>query len=106
MSGCRSTRKPRNLDYTVENIFSSTDPASLDLQRCRLMVHRCTGMEKIKPRASYIVTADAEAAAEVADTDRWILDLSDRTVGEEVNVAVHVTRHFTDANGNEGPSSI
>ncbi|HCH61817.1 MAG TPA: hypothetical protein DFR83_03355, partial [Deltaproteobacteria bacterium] len=98
---------PTELDYTVENIFSSTDPSSLDLPALPTDGAPVFGYGEIQaPGVTYIVTAEAETATQVSDTDRWILDLSDRTVGEEVEVAVHVTRRYTDANGNEGPSSI
>ncbi len=95
---------PTETNYTVENIFSSTDPTSLYLPSLPADGEPVYGYGEIQaPGVTYIVTDSSESATEVVDTDRWILDLSDRTVGQQVEVAIHLTRRYSDANGTGGP---
>jgi hypothetical protein len=96
---------PGTVDFAVENIFSSTDPTSLELPALPTDGSPVHGYGEVQPPGvTYIAASGGETAAEVADTDRWILDLSDRGVDTEVEVAVHLTRRHVDANGTEGPS--
>ena len=88
----------------VEDIFSSTDANSLSLPSLPADGAPIYAVGSIlPPGATTLVGADGSTDAEVVyDTDRWVLDLSDRAAGQPVTVAVQLDRHYDDTSGDMG----
>ena len=94
---------PTFTDVAIEDIFSPTDAQSIALPELPsgddpAMIY---GIGEIT-KAAYVnvINDDGETeAVELTDTDRWLLDLSDRTTGEVVNVALWLDRRFAGDSG-------
>jgi hypothetical protein len=91
-------------DLAVEDIFSSTDANSLRLPALPEGGERITAVGGINlPGAVTVVpTSGASSTAEVQDTDRWLLDLTDRPITAQVEVAIWLERHFENTDGDLG----
>lgn len=97
---------PASPDYIVENIFSSTDATDVSLQALPADGTPIRALGAIQDKgASFIRTADGEEElAPVYDTDRFLLDLTDRAASETVKISVHLERRYVDRSGTVGPS--
>ncbi len=96
---------PTTKDYAVENIFSPRAVDSVTLPALPSDGTTIIGLGELRePEDVSAIDADGAAtSSEVVDTDRWLLDLTDRTPGEEVYVAVWLDRRFDDG-GDSYPS--
>lgn len=95
---------PGSPNTSVEDIFSSTDANSLELPSLPTDGSPIYAVGSIlPPGATTLVAADGTGEAEVVyDTDRWVLDLSDRAAGQPVTIAVQLDRHYDDTSGDIG----
>ncbi len=93
-------------DYAVENIFGPTDVNSVVLPRLPDDGTPIYGIGELSASSNVDVidAAGDVTSGEVVDTDRWVLDLSDRSVLETVTVHVWLDRRF-DEDGNSEPDS-
>ncbi len=90
---------PAAPDYAVENIYSPTDANVVSLPALPDNGDQIFGLGEITDGVDVLVTtADSGSSDAVTDTDRWLLDLTDRPVGELVYVQVWLDRRF-DENG-------
>jgi hypothetical protein len=98
---------PKRTDYAVENIFGPTDANSVALPALPDDGTPIYGIGQLSASANVdVIDATGDATAEeVVDTDRWVLDLTDRSVLDEVRVAVWVDRRFDDA-GKSQPDDL
>lgn len=96
---------PDAADVVVEDIYAATDANWVELPALPEDGTPVHGIGQISaPGVTFVVDAAGDAtAADVEDTDRWLLDLTDRAWGEQVDVAVWIDRQFADSNGGSGP---
>lgn len=97
---------PVSPDYIVENIFSSTDATDIPLQSLPADGTPIRALGAIQDKGASFIrgTGDSEELVPVYDTDRFLLDLSDRAPTDTVKVSVHLERRYVDRNGTVGPS--
>ena len=95
---------PESENTAVEDIFSSTDANSLSLPSLPADGEPIYALGSIlPPGATSLIGEDGSSEAQVVyDTDRWVLDLSDRAAGQPVSVAVQLDRHYDDTSGDIG----
>jgi hypothetical protein len=90
----------------VENIYSPLSSDNLALPVLPSDGTQIQAIGDISPDVS-ITTIDelssATSTSAVADLDRWLLDLTDRTNGEVIDLGVWIDRRFSDGNGEAGP---
>ena len=92
-------------DYAIENIGVATDQQTMDLPTLPDDGSDIYGFGEITTAANTTVVGDDGAElTEVDDTDKWVLDLSDRTVGEQVQLAIWLDRKFSDDGGTVSPN--
>lgn len=86
---------PSEVDYAVEDIFSPTDANNIEIPSLPATGQPVYAIGNISsPGLTVVVDSDGEETeTEVLDTDRWLLDLSDRS-GEEIEVAIWLDRRF------------
>ncbi len=96
---------PASDDYAVEQIFGATDSQSVTLPSLPPDGTTIYGIGQITAAVEInVMLADGEEeTGEVADTDRWLLDLRDHVAGESVRVEIWLDRRF-DADGESQPS--
>ncbi|MES2640877.1 MAG: hypothetical protein V4850_15415 [Myxococcota bacterium] len=97
---------PQSADFAVENIFAPTDANPVILPAFPDDGARIYGVGEITAPSSASSVGESEAdveTVEVPDTDRWLLDLTDRPSSESIRVAVWLDRHFADAEGDMSP---
>ena len=95
---------PTSQDWVVDNIYSALDANSVSLQSLPADGTRMYAVGEISSSTStQSVDEDGASAATVEDTDRFTLDLTDRTDGEVVEVGIWLERRFEDTSGNPGP---
>lgn len=85
-------------DYAVENIYSPTDANYVSLPSLPDDGTEIYGLgELTEPDAIVVkVTEDDSSSGDVYDTDRWLLDLTDRPVGTLVYVQAWLDRRFNE----------
>ncbi|MFN7143230.1 MAG: hypothetical protein ACK4YP_05595, partial [Myxococcota bacterium] len=88
----------------VENIFSPTvsDAVALPALPADGSVIQGIGQISASTTATSVGSGTSEEI-DVADTDRWLLDLTDRSSEETVSVAVWLDRQFVNTSGGVGP---
>lgn len=96
---------PGESDLSIENSYSALETNAIalpDLPEDGSVVH---GVGQIS--GSWATDSiDAEGGTEstdIEDTDRWLLDLTDRAGSDTVNVAVWLDRRFASTDGSMGP---
>ncbi|HJN73657.1 MAG TPA: hypothetical protein QGF58_06950, partial [Myxococcota bacterium] len=95
---------PTSQDWVVDNIYSPLDSNSVELQALPSDGTRIYAVGEIAVSAStQVVTLDDSSPVSVDDTDRFTLDLSDRTGGEVIEVGIWLERRFEDTDGNPAP---
>lgn len=97
---------PLEPDYAIENIYGATDVGSVALPRLPTDGSTIFGIGEIT-RSGTVSSVDADgdaATEEVMDTDRWVLDLSDRSVLDTVSLHIWLDRRF-DEDGNSQPDN-
>jgi hypothetical protein len=96
---------PVTPDYTAENIYSATSADTLTLPALPTDGTDIHGVGEITEGATtQSIDADGVGTtADVADTDRWSLDLTDRDADEMVHLAIWLDRHYTATDGSLGP---
>ena len=100
------TNDPVGADFVVENIYSSLAANNMPLPTLPADGSRVLGIGEIQPEGATLKVlseGDTEVGT-VYDTDRWLLDLSDRGPGDLVRVAVHLERRYQDPVGTESPA--
>lgn len=100
------TEDPVERDFVVENIYSSLAANSMPLPSLPSDGRRLIGLGELQPDGAtlrVLTEGDTEVGV-VYDTDRWLLDLSDRPLDERLRVAIHLERRFQDAAGTESPA--
>jgi hypothetical protein len=98
---------PVSVDYVKENSFSSTEVDNIELPALPTDGSPIFGLGQIRaPGVTRVVSEeDLEGSSkDVYDTDRWLLDLSDRSETENVTLVVQLDRQYTDTDGNIGLS--
>jgi hypothetical protein len=92
--------------HAVENIFSSTDPTNLPLPTLPTDGSPIRALGAIQDSGvTYVKTSPrSETLVEVYDTDRWVLDLTDRAPTDTVKIVAHLERRYVDSSGKLGPS--
>lgn len=101
----------RNLlepDLAVERVFSPTSVDDIELPVLPADGSTIYGVGEISESGfTTIVFPDGtDDEADVFDTDRWLLSLSDFPLGSEVTVSVHATRQYTNSDGDTGPFDL
>lgn len=98
------TEDPREGELVVENIYSSLAANSMPLPTLPADGARIFGLGEVQPEGATLkVLDDGETSVgSVYDTDRWLLDLSGRPIGDVVRVAVHLERRYSDVTGTVG----
>ncbi|MDP2304823.1 MAG: hypothetical protein Q8P18_02190 [Pseudomonadota bacterium] len=95
---------PQIPDFAIENSLSVTEANAVALPQLPLGGGRVYGLGEITaPGATFSVGEDGTEEVEVADTDRWLLDLTGRSPTESITVAVWLDRQFADTSGEMGP---
>ena len=106
---------PGEADYVIEDVFSSTSSATVELPRLNTDGDPIYGLGIIgSPGATFVVDetesdGDDTAAPEfesgdIYDTDKYLLDLSGFSPADVYRVAVEFSRHYANADGDIGPS--
>ncbi len=97
---------PTEPDYAVENIYGATEVNPVYLPPLPSDGTVVYGLGEITSpgRLTVIDTEGNSSTAEVPDTDRWLLDLTDRRPGVTVPVAVWLDRRV-DSTGKSTPES-
>lgn len=92
-------------DFQVERVFSALDQANaVPLPELPSDGQPIFALGEISEDFSTRVIEDGDATgADVADTDRWFLDLSSRPVGEVIPVTIQLDRRFENTSGDEAP---
>jgi hypothetical protein len=99
---------PESVDYMVENVFSATDANNMRLPSLATDGSPITGLGTISSAGVTLSVNDGgdEMASDVYDTDRWLLDLTDRDADEDVSVAITVDRRYENTDGDLAPFDI
>lgn len=99
---------PETVDYKVENVFSATDANNMPLPPLSDDGSPITGLGTISTAGVSLAVNDGgeEMAADVYDTDRWLLDLTDRDADEIVSVAITVDRRYENTDGDLAPFDV
>ena len=88
---------PEHNDIKVENIFSATDANNMTLPDLLDDGSEITALGTISEAGvTMSVSESDDAATDVYDTDRWLLDLTDRDASEDGTVAISVDRRYDD----------
>ncbi len=91
---------PTTADWAIEDSFSATDANAMTLPMLPSDGSTVHGIGRITlPGSTYVVTAEGEESLDVADTDRWRLDLRDRPSSETVTVTAWLERRYSDMSG-------
>lgn len=100
------TDDPVERDFVVENIYSSLAANNMPLPTLPTDGRRIIGLGELQPDGATlrVLTEGDTEVGTVYDTDRWLLDLSDRPADVRLSVAVHLERRFQDSAGTESPS--
>lgn len=95
-------KDPDGVDIKVEDIFSPTDSNDLVLPTLPSEAGTVYGLGSLSdPGLTTMVSSDGEEeTVEVPDTDRWLIDLTDRA-GELVPLAIKLSRRY----GEDGEAS-
>ena len=97
---------PERVDYKVENIFSATDANNMTLPGLLDDGSEITALGTISEAGVTLMVSDeGDMATDVYDTDRWLLDLTDRDSDEEITVAITVDRRY-DNEGDMAPYDL
>ena len=97
---------PERVDYKVENIFSATDANNMTLPSLLDDGSEITALGTISEAGVTLMVSDeGDMATDVYDTDRWLLDLTDRDSDEEITVAITVDRRY-DNEGDMAPYDL
>jgi hypothetical protein len=93
-------------EHVVENIFSSTAANNMSLPGLPSVGSAIRVLGEIGPEGTTVKVSPTGSSTVVSvyDTDRWLLDLSDRTEGSTVRVGFHLERRFSDDAGGVGLS--
>lgn len=95
---------PINPEYSIENIFSPTDVNHIPLPALPASGAIIRGVGELSGSGvADKVSDEGIEEATVFDTDQWLLDLTDRAIGEEIDVAIWMDRHFEDTEGTPCP---
>lgn len=88
-------------DVTVEDIYSATDANALDLSDLPTdgTAIYAVGEISIPGKTNVVDAAGEVTATDVPDTDRWRLDLSDRSASTPIRVVIWMERHYTNDDG-------
>lgn len=91
-------------DYSVEDVYSPTTAISWPLPSLPDDGSTIYGIGRISdPTETTVVDADGgEETSDVEDTDRWLLDLTDRVYGENIPVTIWLDRHYETTSGGVG----
>lgn len=89
---------PASTDVAVEDVFSATDANNMELSPIPVGDAPIYAVgELTDPAKVVMVSADGEEeTVDVYDTDRWLIDLSERG-GEDVTLAIWLDRRFDDS---------
>ena len=90
----------------VENIYSPLSSDNLTLPSLPDDGGQIQAIGDISPDVSITIIdeqSSATSTAAIGDIDRWLLDLTDRTNGEVIELGVWIDRRFEDANGEASP---
>lgn len=92
-------------DVVEENIFSALDANAMNLPVLPEDGGEIHALGEISaPGATVLIdTTGEETSTDVQDLDRWRLDLSDRTDGEPIQVAIWLDRRYKNTDGDPGP---
>ncbi len=99
---------PESVDYKVENVFSATDANNMPLPDLPEDGSPITGMGTISSAGVTLSLSPEgeEEAADVYDTDRWLLDLTDRSASEDITVVITVDRRYENTDGDIAPFDL
>jgi len=95
-------------DYKVEDVFSATDANNMELPPLPEDGSIITGLGTIsEPGITVVINPGAESmATDVYDTDRWLLDLTDREASDDIDVAITVDRRYENLDGDIAPYDV
>ncbi|MCB9763148.1 MAG: hypothetical protein H6739_25450 [Alphaproteobacteria bacterium] len=102
---------PTRIDNAVDDIYSPLDVNAVVLPSLPSDGSEIYAFGDIGPNATTRVLAGAEeeesetTGASVADTDRWLLDLTDRATNQVIQVAIWLDRKFINTSGQVGPEN-
>lgn len=90
---------PAEPDYAVENIFGPTDVNAVVLPSLPADGSTIFGIGELTGSAEVsMIDASGDATtADVVDTDRWVLDLTDRSVLDTLTLHLWLDRRFDDS---------
>jgi hypothetical protein len=92
-------------DLVSESVFSPTEVQATDLPALPDDSSEILALGDISPTVVVPILNNEsyeETTTEVADTDRWLLDLTDRPITENVQIAIWLQRMFSDDGGTVG----
>ena len=96
---------PTFTDLAVENSASATEINAVELPALPDDGTPIYGVGQIIGTSSVdSISSDGAEEVDIPDTDRWLLDLTDRSSAEDVEVIVWLDRHFSSTDGDMGPS--
>jgi hypothetical protein len=96
------------VDYKVENVYSATDANNMPLPDLPEDGSPITGMGTISTAGVTLSMSPEgeEEAVYVYDTDRWLLDLTDRSASDEISVVITVDRRYENTDGDIAPFDL
>ncbi len=96
---------PESTDYAVEQIYSAFDANSVALPALPDNGDEIYALGEITDGAttSVIDSTGESSTDDVADTDRWLLDLTDRPSSAIVSMAIWLERKFENSSGDATP---
>ena len=96
---------PTSLNFSQEVVYSPTDVNSIVLPAVPNNGDSIYGIGELS-QTGLTLTVDAdgvEASEEIADTDRWLVDMSAFPAGQTVQVVAWLDHRYSDANGTVSP---
>ena len=93
-------------DLAIENIYSPLSVDDLPLPSLPDDGGQIQAIGDVRADVQIVVIdeeSSATSSTTVADLDRWLLDLTDRTNGEVIDLGIWIDRRFEDAGGNAAP---
>jgi hypothetical protein len=98
---------PETIDFKVEDVFSAMDATNVPLPPLPDDESEITGLGVLsEPGKTAVLSGGETLTTDVYDTDRWLLDLTDRDATEAIDIVITVDRRYESVDGQIAPYDL